>query len=85
MNSREMKAFYVDLGARITEARVEAQMTQLELAEAIGMARSSVSNIEAGRQRVPAHVVASISYVLGVKVDGLSCYKSVLGMDLRAR
>lgn len=43
-------------------------MSQAELADAIGQLRASVSNIEAGRQKAPLHVLYLISQALGTEL-----------------
>jgi transcriptional regulator with XRE-family HTH domain len=55
-----IERFYLAVGARVREARTAARMTQAQLAEGLGLTRSSVANLEAGRQRVPLHVFAMI-------------------------
>jgi transcriptional regulator with XRE-family HTH domain len=58
--------FYIDVGRRIREARTGATLTQAQLASLAALTRSSVANIEAGRQRVPLHVLALIADALGI-------------------
>lgn len=41
-------------------------MTQQELATAIGLTRTSIANLEAGRQRIPLHILYAIAEALGV-------------------
>lgn len=53
------------LGGRIRDARVDADLTQTQLAVALDMDRSSVANMEAGRQRVLAEMVMTLSRLLG--------------------
>jgi transcriptional regulator with XRE-family HTH domain len=56
--------FYRDLGSRIRRARLARRLTQQQLADALGLTRTSVANLEAGRQRVPAHTLAVAVTVL---------------------
>lgn len=63
--------FYVSVGDRIRSARTAARLTQAELAGRLGLARSSVANIEAGRQRVPLHVFVAIAEALAVDISEL--------------
>lgn len=53
-------------GERFRAARLNAEMTQTELGDALGLSRSSVANIEAGRQGVYAEDVVRAAVVLGV-------------------
>jgi transcriptional regulator with XRE-family HTH domain len=59
--------FYADVGRRIRDQRVKTGATQAQLAVRVGMTRSSIANVEAGRQRAPLHVVAILAAVLEVE------------------
>ncbi|WP_128802888.1 MULTISPECIES: helix-turn-helix transcriptional regulator [unclassified Streptomyces] len=61
-----IERFYRAVGLRVREARTSARMTQAQLAEELGLTRSSVANVEAGRQRTPLHVFAMIAEALDV-------------------
>lgn len=60
------KQLYEFLGARIRERRHSLQMTQAYLAQQVGLLRSSIANIEAGRQRITVHVLYHLCEVLGL-------------------
>jgi transcriptional regulator with XRE-family HTH domain len=68
--------FYERLGARLREARRRANVTQAGLAQAIGLSRTSVTNIEKGRQPVLVHVVMQLAAALGVQLTDLLPDKS---------
>lgn len=53
------------LGARIAAERERAELTQLQLAEAIGLERSAISRIEQGRQGVDSLQLAALAEALG--------------------
>ncbi len=59
---------YLQLGKRIRKARKEADITQTELASAIALSRTSVTNIESGRQQILLHTLYNIASVLGKDV-----------------
>ncbi|MET7499564.1 helix-turn-helix domain-containing protein [Streptomyces microflavus] len=63
--------FYVTVGDRIRGARIAARLTQADLASRLGLVRSSIANIEAGRQRVPLHTLVAIATALAVEVTEL--------------
>jgi transcriptional regulator with XRE-family HTH domain len=46
-------------------------VTQQQLADQAGLTRSSIANVEAGRQRVPLHVLAAIALALKVEPQDL--------------
>lgn len=50
-----MSRFYEEFGSRLREEREAAGLSQQQLAKAVGLTRSSIANIEAGRQRVALH------------------------------
>ena len=52
---------YENIGSKIKEARQLRGVTQSELAKRLQLTRSSVANIEAGRQRVMIHWVMQIA------------------------
>jgi len=59
------------IGERTRLARTKRQMTQTALAEEVGLTRSSIANIEAGRQHTPAHVVLLIARALDIPISEL--------------
>lgn len=60
----ELAAFYEDFGERVR--RVRGSMSQAALGARVGLSRGSVSNIEAGRQHVPLHMLPRFARALGV-------------------
>lgn len=62
--------FYRNVGARVRIAR-KGKMTQEELGSRIGLSRTSVTNLEKGRQRIPLHILVHIANLLDVAVDSL--------------
>jgi transcriptional regulator with XRE-family HTH domain len=70
-NRESIKRLYGEVGARVRGARKQHGWTQDELAHAVGLTRSSVANIEAGRQHALAHVVMLIARALDTPVEEL--------------
>src|SRR5947209_528013 len=64
----DQKVLYTEVGKRLKQWRAESSLTQVQLAEASGILRTSITNIEAGRQRAPLHVLYDLCSVLGVEV-----------------
>jgi transcriptional regulator with XRE-family HTH domain len=62
---------YVDAGRRIQEARKKARMTQENLADAVGLSRGSMSNIERGRHKILLHTLEAIASALDVDLHDL--------------
>lgn len=59
--------FYQRFGQHLRQARKASGLSQADLAVAIKLARTSVSNIEQGRQKVLLHTFAEILRVLNVQ------------------
>ena len=57
--------FYRALGEQIRLARKAAKITQAQLANVAGLSRTSITNIETGRQPIYAHTLARVADVLG--------------------
>lgn len=53
--------FYKILGQKIRQLRTQANWSQSELAQKLRLTRSSVANIEAGRQKILAHLVVDLA------------------------
>jgi transcriptional regulator with XRE-family HTH domain len=66
-----IRDLYDALGRRIQAAREERGVTQQQLADAAGLTRTSITNVEAGRQRTPLHVLVAISQALDVPLLAL--------------
>ena len=64
-------AFDRALGKRIREARDRVGVKQEQLAQAVRLSRTSITNIERGRQGVQAFLLARIAEVLGTPAGDL--------------
>lgn len=62
------QALYRHIGAAVRQRREALAMTQTQLATAAGVLRTSIVNLEAGRQRVPLHTLYAICAVLGLEL-----------------
>lgn len=67
---------YKALGERIRSHREGAagsrrKLTQAELAQEVGLERTSITNIERGNQKVPLHMLYRICDALQVQVDAV--------------
>lgn len=64
--------FYYWLGNKIRELRSEKKISQSELAQKLNLSRSSIANIEAGRQKILAHQFVDLAKIFNVTLDNLS-------------
>jgi transcriptional regulator with XRE-family HTH domain len=71
MNVINKEKFYELIGSSIVSKRKELGLTQIELANKTGMSRTSIVNIENGKQYPPLHLLWAISYVLEIKPSDL--------------
>lgn len=62
----EQGSFYVEIGRRVRLARERLGLTQDSLASQVMLSRTSVTNIEKGRQKVLAHTICSLANALNV-------------------
>lgn len=67
----DYQAFYTELGRRIREVRQKRSLTQEALASLVSLTRTSVTNIEKGRQQVLVHTLAEIAAALKVSPESL--------------
>jgi transcriptional regulator with XRE-family HTH domain len=65
------------LGTRIARLRRDKGLTQVELAERLGVTQPAVSDYENDDIRLPADVVVQIATILGVSTDELLGLKEV--------
>src|ERR1700712_1244755 len=63
--------FYKRLGENLRQARKRAKLSQDEVANLVGLKRTSLTNIESGRQHPPLHVLCDIAEKLQVAVSEL--------------
>jgi transcriptional regulator with XRE-family HTH domain len=59
---------YRQIGERLKRRREELGLKQGQLAEAVGLLRTSITNIESGRQRPPIHLLYALCVALNLEV-----------------
>jgi transcriptional regulator with XRE-family HTH domain len=57
---------YKEFGRRLRDVRKKAELTQATLADRVGLSRTSITNIEKGRQRIPFHLLFPLASAVGV-------------------
>jgi transcriptional regulator with XRE-family HTH domain len=62
-----MERIYVDFGVSLRKARKSARLTQDVLAEKVGLSRTSITNIERGRQHLALHMLYRLAEAVGCK------------------
>jgi len=71
MTSAEKERLYRNLGAQVRDCRQDVSLSQADLGKEVGLSRSSIVNIEKGRQRPPLHTLWEISEALEVALEDL--------------
>lgn len=56
---------YQEIGKRIKSIRKSKGWTQEDLGELVGLTRTSITNVELGRQRIQIHVLYKFAVALG--------------------
>lgn len=69
----DQTVFYEEVGRRIREARKRRKppLTQEQLAEQVKLTRTSITNVEKGRQKFLLHTLAEIAVALEVQPASL--------------
>lgn len=66
MADMDRDQFHTELGGLIKRLRLNRGLSQENLGKAVGLTRTSVVNIEAGRQGIYAHTMVELLDVLGL-------------------
>lgn len=67
----DLDKFYIGIGENIKNYRFKLGYSQDDLAKFLDLTRTSIVNIEKGRQRPPIHTLVELSSFLKVSVDDL--------------
>jgi DNA-binding XRE family transcriptional regulator len=73
MNDDDQNGFYQEVGRRIREARRRRRpaLTQEALANLVSLTRTSITNVEKGRQKFLLHTLVDIASALQVQPSSL--------------
>jgi len=69
--SPDERAFFVQLGNRIAERRKAQGITQLQMADALGVSQQTVNSYEVARRRIPASALPTLAKLLSASIDEL--------------
>ena len=69
----QIDAFYEEVGRRVRDARKRRNppLTQEELADRVSLTRTSITNLEKGRQKFLLHTLIDIASALQVQASSL--------------
>ncbi|WP_225444874.1 helix-turn-helix domain-containing protein [Pseudomarimonas arenosa] len=69
--SDDERAFFIELGQRIAQRRKDQGITQMQLAELLGVSQQAMNSFEKGRRRVPVSSLPAIARAVGATLDEL--------------
>ena len=69
--SKEERTFFVQLGNRIAQLRKEQDITQVQLAELLGVSQQTITAYEVGRRRIQVSALPVIARTLHVSIEEL--------------
>jgi transcriptional regulator with XRE-family HTH domain len=69
--SASERSFFEHLGARIADLRKQQNITQVEMAKALGVSQQTINSYEVGRRRVPVSALSTLARTLGVSLEEL--------------
>lgn len=69
--SQDEREFFTALGARVAQLRKAASITQVQLAEMLGVSQQTINAYETGARRIPVSALPKLAKVLGVGLEAL--------------
>jgi len=69
--SDDERTFFAGLGERVAQLRKARSITQVQLAEALGVSQQTVQAYEVGRRRIPVSTLRLLAKTLDVSLDEL--------------
>ena len=68
---KDIDVLYTEIGRLIFEERDKKGLTQAELADKVFLSRTSITNIEKGKQKILVHVLLRVAAALEVNLESL--------------
>jgi transcriptional regulator with XRE-family HTH domain len=69
--SPDEQPYFQALGGRIAKARAVAELTQVQLAQTLGISQPQLAFYEVGKRRVPVSMLPGLAKALGLPVEAL--------------
>jgi len=76
-----MQRIYVEFGRLLREQRIGEELTQQAVAERVGLSRTSITNIELGKQHIPLHMLYELAFAVNASPEQLLPDKKFVGHD----
>ena len=69
--TKDDELFFKKLGRRVTTYRKEQHLTQVQLAEALGVSQQHLGSFEKGIRKIPASMLPILATIFAVSTDDL--------------
>lgn len=69
--SQDERVFFVALGSRIAQYRKDSNLTQVQLAETLGVSQPTMNAYELGQRRAPVSALPVLAKALAVSLEEL--------------
>jgi transcriptional regulator with XRE-family HTH domain len=69
--TNDEREFFVQLGTRVAEQRKAANITQIQMAEKLGVSQQTINSYEVGRRRIPVSTLPVLAQILSVSIEEL--------------
>jgi transcriptional regulator with XRE-family HTH domain len=69
--SKEERSFFVAFGERLAALRKERGITQVQLAETLGVSQQAITAYETGQRRVPISTLPLLADTLDITIEAL--------------
>jgi len=69
--TQDEKDYFKVLGSRVAQLRRDQALTQVQLAEALGISQQMVASYEVGRRRIPVSMLQALAKSLSVDIESL--------------
>ena len=66
--SPDERAFFVELGARIAELRKAQGITQIQMADALGVSQQTINSYEVARRRIPVSALPILAQLFNINI-----------------
>ena len=69
--TQDEKEYFKVLGSHVAQLRHDQNLTQVQLAETLGISQQMVASYKIGRRRIRVSMLQSLARALSVEIDGL--------------
>jgi len=69
--TNDEREFFIQLGTRVAELRKAVNITQIQMAEKLGVSQQTINSYEVGRRRIPVSTLPLLAQILSVSIEEL--------------